>query len=193
LLVSSFALFVGIFNPLFDRQTLIVLEGVQVSAGWLSFLSILLKFLLTISAALLLVATTSFPGVCRALGKLGMPSVFTSQLVFLYRYLFVLIEEAMRAVRARDLRSFGGRGLGIKTFVRLVGTLFIRTVERAERIHLAMLCRGFRGEFIAVRQQTFKGMDALFLALTIFFLYICRMHDPVILIGRLFQGAMTKS
>jgi len=193
IIVSAFALFVGIFNPLFDRHTFTIMEGVQVSAGWLSLLSILIKFLLTISSALLLVATTSFPGVCRAMRKLGMPAVFTSQLIFLYRYLFVLMEETMRLVRARDIRSFDGKGTGMKTFIRLIGTLFIRTVERAERVHIAMLCRGFQGEFIPFRQQTLQRIDIVFLALTILFLYICRMHDPVHLVGRFVQGVLIRS
>jgi len=61
LLVSSFAVFIGIFNPLLDRQVSSSFLGVPISGGWLSFLSIMLKFFLTISSALLLIATTSFP------------------------------------------------------------------------------------------------------------------------------------
>jgi hypothetical protein len=120
LLVSPFAVFIGIFNPILDTGTVSLFSGISVSAGWLSFLSILLKFALTISAALLLVATTSFPGVCHALKRLGFPALFVSQLLFLYRYLFVLMEEAMRIIRARDMRSFGSRGAGMRVFVRLV-------------------------------------------------------------------------
>ena len=98
-----------------------VIAGIPLSAGWLSFLTILIKFTLTISAALLLIATTSFPGICHALRSLGVPAVFVSQLLFLYRYLFVLIEEALRIVRARDMRSFGNHGSGMKVVVRLIG------------------------------------------------------------------------
>ena len=96
LVVSPFALMIGIFNPLLDTGTVVVIAGFPVSAGWISFVSILLKFVLTTGAALLLVATTSFPGICHALRRLGCPSLFVSQLLFLYRYLFVLVEEAMR-------------------------------------------------------------------------------------------------
>ena len=144
--VSPFAIFIGIFNPLLDTGTVAVVSGIPVSAGLISLLSILLKFTLTISAALLLIATTSFPGVCHALRRLGFPSLFISQLLFLYRYIFLLMEEAMRIIRARDMRSFGRRGTGMKVFMRLIGTLFIRTVNRAERIYYAMLSRGFQGD-----------------------------------------------
>lgn len=162
LIVSPFALFVGIFNPILDTRPLATVGGLVLSAGWVSFASIALKFLLTISAALVLIATTSFPGVCQALRRLGFPALFISQLLFLYRYLFVLMEETMRVVRARDLRSFGGRGMELRVLARVVGSLFLRTVERAERIYRAMLSRGFRGELPVLRQHRLGTADMVF-------------------------------
>src|SRR4030065_1640779 len=151
LLVSSFAFFIGIFNPLLDRQPMYIFYGVTLSGGWVSFLSVMLKLFLTITSALLLIATTSFPGICHALRKFGIPDIFISQLLFLYRYIFVLVEEAMKVVRARDMRSFGNRGKGMKAFTGIIGTLFLRTVERAERIYQAMLSRGFSGALHATK------------------------------------------
>ncbi len=188
LLVSSFALFIGIFNPLLDRQIVYSCWGFPVSRGWISFFSIMLKFFLTITSALLLIATTSFPGICHALRKLGVPGIFISQLLFLYRYLFVLVEEAMKAVRARDMRSFGRQGKGMKTFVSLVGTLFLRTVERAERIYQAMLSRGFSGNLHLMRPHRVSGADIVFLSSTMVLLYLFRVHDVVGAMGSLSMG-----
>ena len=75
-LVSPFAVFIGIFNPLLDSGQVLIFNGLTISAGWLSFFSIMLKFTLTVSTALLLIATTSFPNVCHALRQLGLPSLF---------------------------------------------------------------------------------------------------------------------
>jgi cobalt/nickel transport system permease protein len=186
LLVSPFALFIGIFNPLFDGG-IVVVAGVPLSAGWLSFLSIIVKFSLTISAALLLIATTSFAGVCRALRRLGFPAIFVSQLLFLYRYLFVLMEEAMRMVRARDLRSFGGQGRGARVTARLIGNLLMRTVERAERVYSAMLSRGFRGEMPTVTRHRFSAVDALFVTVVVACLVLFRTFPVSELIGRFVQ------
>jgi len=188
LLVSSFAVFIGIFNPLLDRQPMPVFYGVTVSGGWISFLSIMLKFFLTITSALLLIATTSFPGICHALQKFGFPDIFISQLLFLYRYLFVLVEEAMKVVRARDMRSFGNRGRGVKAFTALLGTLFLRTVERAERVYRAMLSRGFSGRLYTTRQYVFGFADALFFAITAAGLYLLREYDFVGTIGRISES-----
>ncbi|MBE0604279.1 MAG: cobalt ECF transporter T component CbiQ, partial [Deltaproteobacteria bacterium] len=178
----------GMFNPLLDPGTVQILHGTSVSAGWVSFASILVKFALTISAALLLIATTSFPGICRGLRRLGFPALFVSQLLFLYRYLFVLLEEAMRVVRARDMRSFGGRGTGLRVYVRIVGTLFLRTVERAERIYGSMLARGFRGEVPSMRREELRPSDALFVIASGSFFALCRLVAVPETIGRFVRG-----
>jgi cobalt/nickel transport system permease protein len=190
LLVSPFALLIGIFNPLLDTRTAVVIVGVPLSAGLLSFFSILLKFALTVSATLLLIATTSFPGVCHAFRRLGFPSLFISQLLFLYRYLFVLLEEAMRIIRARDMRSFGTRGAGMKVFARLVGILFLRTVDRAERIYDAMLSRGFRGDIPTLKRSRMAAADLAFMAAAAAFLGVFRFFRVTEGIGRVAQGLL---
>lgn len=190
LIVSPFALFVGIFNPLLDTTPAAALGGLPISGGWVSFASILLKFTLTISAALVLIATTSFPGVCQALRRLGFPALFISQLLFLYRYLFVLLEETMRVVRARDLRSFGARGTGPGVAVRIVGSLFLRTVERAERIYRAMLSRGFRGELPVMQQRRLRAADVLFLLFAGTASLYFRFVPVVAVVGRWAQEAV---
>jgi cobalt/nickel transport system permease protein len=187
LLVSPFAVFIGIFNPLLDTGQVLVFSGLTISAGWFSFFSILLKFVLTISAALLLIATTPFPGICHALRRLGMPSLFISQLLFLYRYIFVLAEEAMRMVRARDMRSFGAKGTGIKVFIRIIGTLFLRTLERAERIYSAMLSRGFQGDIPILKPFHIKAIDLVFVAVTISFTLVFRFCSVTEGVGRFAQ------
>ena len=162
LLVSPFAVMIGIFNPLMDRDILINLGGVGISGGWISFLSILIRFGLTVGAALTLIAVTGFNAVCMALDKLGTPRVFVVQLMFLYRYVFVLVDEAARMVRARSLRTFEGGGSGIKTYGPLVGHLLLRTMDRAQRIYLAMCCRGFDGEIRIVKPSKFGIMEISF-------------------------------
>ena len=190
IIVSPFAIFIGIFNPLLDTRTVAVIAGVPLSAGWLSFLTILIKFVLTISAAFLLIATTSFPGICHALRRLGVPAVFVSQLLFLYRYIFVLTEEAMRLVRARDMRSFGNRGTGMKVVVRLIGALFLRTVERAERIYGAMLARGFNGDIPSLKQYQFRSGDSLYISMTIMVLTLFRFFPVTDMLGRFVQETL---
>lgn len=162
LIAAPFAFFVGVFNPFFDHSAQLQLNGFVISGGWLSFASIMLRFTLTVSAALILIATTSFTGVCLALERLGAPRVFVLQLLFLYRYLFVLIDEGARLSRARTLRSFNGRGHGLKVIGSILGQLLLRTLDRAQRIHLAMLCRGFDGEVRMTRRLHIGPSEVVF-------------------------------
>ena len=162
LLAAPFAFFIGIFNPFLDRALMVQLGPVGISGGWVSFASIMIRFTLTVSAALILIAGTGFNAVCLALDKMGTPRSFVIQLLFLYRYIFVLTDEALRLVRARALRSFQGRGMGFKVFSYMIGQLLLRTLDRAHRIHLAMLSRGFDGKIRLLRPLQIHGRDAAF-------------------------------
>jgi cobalt/nickel transport system permease protein len=145
LFISPFAIFIGIFNPMLDTTVLVHPFGIPVSGGWISFITIIVKFILTVSTGLLLIAVTSFPGICEAMERLKLPKIFVIQLLFLYRYLFVLLQESLRMLRAREARSFGNRGKEIRTFIKLISVLLIRSVERAERIYRQWY-RGGSGE-----------------------------------------------
>ena len=83
LLVSPFAILVGIFNPFLDHSAALELGSVTVTGGWVSFASILLRFSLTVGAAMTLIAVTGFNAVCMALESLGAPRFFaTSQRMY---------------------------------------------------------------------------------------------------------------
>jgi cobalt/nickel transport system permease protein len=190
LLALPFALFIGIFNPLMDRTIMMHLGPLGISGGWISFASIMVRFVLTATAAIVLVAVTGFNGTCMALEKIGAPRVFAVQLLFLYRYIFVLIGEAARLTRARSLRSFGGSGMGFGVFTSMVGQLLLRTLDRAKRIHLAMRCRGFDGEIRLLRPLRIGGRDVAFLAGWTVFFILMRIYDVPQWMGALVAEVM---
>lgn len=188
LLVSPFVLLIGIFNPLLEREIFVYVGPIGVSGGWISFISIIIRFILSVGAALVLIASTGFIPVCLAAKKLGAPKIFVIQLLFLYRYLFVLIQEALRMARARSLRSFNGKGMGIRAFSSLIGHLLLRTLDRSQRIHIAMLCRGFDGE-IRIKHKLKFGLNEIVFTLgfTIFFA-LARLYNIPQLFGAWITG-----
>lgn len=138
-------------------------------AGLLRFATIVWKSWISMQAALLLTATTHFLDVLRALQALRMPKIIVALMSFMYRYLFILVEEAQRLLRARDCRSAALSGSGGGSLLwraqvtgRLVGTLFLRSFERSERIYVAMLSRGYAGELRTLRAQTLDRRDLRF-------------------------------
>lgn len=190
IVVSPFALMVGAFNPFFDTAPALHVGSVAISGGWLSFASIMIRFALTVSTAVVLISTTSFHGVCRALEQLGAPAAFTTQLLFLYRYLFVLGDESRRMLRAFEARSFGEGSPtpGMKTVSHLIGALFLRTVSRAGRIHAAMTARGFDGEMRTLRQDRMRLSDALFAVIAISGFAAMRSVNIAGLVGKMVAG-----
>jgi cobalt/nickel transport system permease protein len=187
-IVAPFALFIGVFNPLLDRDILLRLGGLQISGGWISYLSILLRFVLTVTAALTLVALTGFNTVCLALEKLGVPRPFVVQLLFLYRYIFVLTDEAARLARARALRTFESRGMGFKPFVSLLAQLLLRTLDRAQRVHLAMRCRGFEGHMPVLRTMRFGLKEVRHMAVWLLLFALLRFYNLPTLLGQWITG-----
>jgi len=109
------------------------------------FLTLLLKGNLCLLTMILLSNTTPFADVLRVLKRLCVPSILITTLALMYRYLFVLVEETSRMNRARASRTFSRqRGLLWRSLASVVGQLFIRSTERAERIYAAMCARGWR-------------------------------------------------
>lgn len=183
-LVSPFAIMIGLFNPLLDRAPAMLVGGYAVPGGWLSFASILARFALTLGALLALAATTSFPAICQGLTALRVPRAFVVQLLFLYRYLFLLAEEAGRMRRARELRALGRRGLTLRSAGALAGSLFVRTLDRAERIHQAMSARGYDGTVRQLRALDFRAVDAAFAVLAAGGAILLRIYPVTYAVGR---------
>jgi len=132
-------------------------------AGLLLFATILVKAWLSVLVSGLLVATTRFPDLLLGLQSLRVPAALTATISFMYRYLFVLVDEALRMRTAREARSVGtGRTVAWRARVLggLIGSLFIRSYERSERIYAAMLDRGYAGEIRSLTRLTWQRRDS---------------------------------
>ncbi len=164
LLAAPFTLFVGILNPFFDSTPMLQIGNIHITGGVVSFISIFIRMLLCITATILLIATTPFHEICHSLRRLGIPKPFVVQLMLLHRYIFILTQEAARLIQARSLKSFNGRGNELRYFIPMLGQLLLRSLDRAQRVHAAMLSRGFTGEIHIMRPYIMKYTDITFLA-----------------------------
>jgi len=113
--------------------------------GRVVFLGIVVKSTLCLLTMVLLASTTPFAELLRVLRRARVPALLVTTLALLYRYLFVLVDETERMNRARHSRTFTGRRWGTwKTLADVIGQLFVRSTERAERIYAAMCARGWK-------------------------------------------------
>jgi cobalt/nickel transport system permease protein len=113
--------------------------------GLFMLIRVLVRSNLCLLAMVILSNTTPFAGILGVLRSLRVPPLLITVLALMYRYVFLLIDQSERMSRARRSRTFSsGRGGRWKTAAGIVGQLFIRSTERAERIYAAMTARGWR-------------------------------------------------
>ena len=121
--------------------------GVSVSQhGLEAGIALLIKGTLGVLASLTLAATTEPQDLLLGLERLRLPQQLVQIMSFMVRYLDVVTGEMQRMKVARESRGFTARNpKHWPVLARSAGALFIRSYERGERVHLAMLSRGYTG------------------------------------------------
>ncbi|MEL7563157.1 cobalt ECF transporter T component CbiQ [Dehalogenimonas sp. 4OHTPN] len=167
LIILPFVFLLGIIN-VFTRPG-VELLGFDIGSwhlgatdGGLVFIGTLLaRSWLSVLALILLTSTTPLPALLKGIERLGMPKVLVMILSFMYRYLFLLIDEVLRMKNARDSRSVGSppASFQAKTVGAMIGSLFIRSYERGERVYAAMAARGFDGHSRTFGELVFDRTD----------------------------------
>lgn len=108
--------------------------------------NILAKATLGATTSIILAATTEVPKLVQGLGVLRVPAVLVSITAFMIRYLELIAEELGRMRMAMASRGYDPRWLGeAKPMASAAGAMFVRSYERGERVHSAMLARGYTG------------------------------------------------
>ncbi|OGB61394.1 MAG: cobalt ECF transporter T component CbiQ [Caldithrix sp. RBG_13_44_9] len=137
--------------------------GIAISiSGLQKFFLINAKSILVLFISIVLTITTDFMMLLKGLEKLRVPPIMTAIVSFMYRFIFLLIDEVERmlmAYQSRYLRLSLGKRL--KIIANMIGMLFIRTYERGERIYLAMESRGFQGTIHTLNDLRWKKTDTI--------------------------------
>ena len=113
---------------------------------------------------IILVATTSIFTLGHAMHELRIPKKIVHLFFFTYRYIHVMHREYIRLVNSMKIRGFRANTSlhTYKTFAYMVGMLLVRSFDRAQRVHNAMLCRGFKGNLYSLRKFSIKKKDLVF-------------------------------
>lgn len=167
LMVLPFVGVLAVFLPFTRGHTLlwswhwagigIYAEGLHMAVG------ILLKGVVAILATSWLVFSTPFNNLMLAMRWMGAPKVVVAVLGFLFRYLDLMADEGMRVARARKARTPGRiRRWRSRSTGGMVGRLLLRTLDRAERVHRAMVARGYDGEVRVLSPLRFGRSDLIF-------------------------------
>lgn len=137
-------------------------------SGLVIFWNILAKAYLSILCMIVLITSTKFSSILKALEKLRFPALFIMVLSFMYRYIFVIADELMKMRQAKESRSCGGsKWFQTKTLANMIGILFVRSYERSEFVYMAMCSRGFNGSIGTINDFQLKNMDFYFISVII--------------------------
>lgn len=153
-------------------------------SGLVLFLTVLTRTWLAVQAAILLTATTRFSDLLWGLAAIGVPRALVGTIGSMYRYLFVLADEALRMLRARSARSAAPRGSRKPSLWwqgrvtgSMVGSLFLRALKRSEGVYAAMVSRGYDGQMRTLRPTAMRAMDWFVLASLIILLAAILVHS----------------
>jgi cobalt/nickel transport system permease protein len=138
------------------------------------FISIALKSWISVQMAIVLATSTTFPDLMVAMRAVHVPRLLVAIFGLMWRYLFVFADEVLRLIRARLARSGEADEPGLKpggslswrarTTGGMAGSLFLRALERSDRIYMAMLARGYDGEVRSAPLSRLRPADWLVLA-----------------------------
>jgi len=167
LLINGFTLFLWLSLPLtYGGEAVYHLANLQLSKqGVLLAAVITIKTNTIVATIIALLATSSIADLGHSLEKLHFPKKLCFILLYSYRYVFVIYQEYCRLLRAAQLRSFtpGTNLHTYKTFAYLFGMTLVNSYNRSNRVHQAMLLRGFSGRLVSLQRYHFSTVDLFFL------------------------------
>jgi cobalt/nickel transport system permease protein len=136
--------------------------------GLRTFGAVSAKAIIGTLSAVLLAATTSFPAVLRGLEAMRVPRLLVLIAAFMYRYLFVIVEETGRMRAALAARAYRPRNaLQAGPIGRMATAMFLRTYSRGERVYSAMLARGYDGRMPSLSPLVLRRADIVFVGLVL--------------------------
>ena len=161
---------------------------ISISAPGLErFISIALKSWISVQAAIILASSTPFPDLLAAMRAVRIPRLLVAIFGLMWRYLFVLVDEVLRLTRARAARS----GHSDRTDVHpggnwtwraritggMAGNLFMRALERSDRIYMAMVSRGYDGEVRSTPLPILSTIHWAILSAGLVFLFLLQLFS----------------
>lgn len=184
-IVLPLVMAVGLFNPFFDRQTILTIGNIAISGGVISMITLMLKGVFSLMASFLLMATTKIDSLCAALRKLHVPAILVSLLQLTYRYVGVMTEELAVMTDAYHLRAPGQKGIHISAWGSFLGQLLLRSMDRAQELYSSMILRGYHEHFHYADIDRFRGRDALYMLVSVLLFVLLRYGNISQLVGGL--------
>ena len=115
-----------------------------------------------------------------------VPEILVSQLMFVYRYIIVLLEELSSMMNYIKSRGYGRKRFPIKLWSVFIAQLLIKSYSRAEMINMSMISRGYNGEIKTLSNFKWRKRDTLYCVAFITLIIVLRFINPFSYIDKLF-------
>ena len=185
-IVLFFLIIIGIANPILDRQVVTSIGIIPITTGMISALTLILKGIFAIISSYFLIITTGVENICYALKKLHIPNILITIFMLIYRYIIVLLKEVQKIWIAYSLRAPKQKGIHFKAWGSMIGSLMIRSIDKAEVIYQAMELRGFSPDNFFMKNQKIDRTSIIYFMAGLLLLLIIRFIPIFDLIGNVF-------
>ena len=185
-IVLFFLIIIGIANPILDRQVVTSIGIIPITTGMISALTLILKGIFAIISSYFLIVTTGVENICYALKKLHIPNILITIFMLIYRYIIVLLKEVQKIWIAYSLRAPKQKGIHFKAWGSMIGSLMIRSIDKAEVIYQAMELRGFSPDNFFMKNQKIDRTSIIYFMAGLLLLLIIRFIPIFDLIGNVF-------
>ena len=185
-IVLFFLIIIGIANPILDRQVVTSIGIIPITTGMISALTLILKGIFAIISSYFLIVTTGVENICYALKKLHIPNILITIFMLIYRYIIVLLKEVQKIWIAYSLRAPKQKGIHFKAWGSMIGSLMIRSIDKAEVIYQAMELRGFSPDNFFMKNQKIDRTSIIYFMAGLLLLLIIRFIPVFDLIGNIF-------
>ena len=185
-IVLFFLIIIGIANPILDRQVVTFIGIIPITTGMISALTLILKGIFAIISSYFLIVTTGVENICYALKKLHIPNILITIFMLIYRYIIVFLKEVQKIWTAYSLRAPKQKGIHFKAWGSMIGSLMIRSIDKAEVIYQAMELRGFSPDNFFMKNQKIDRTSIIYFMAGLLLLLIIRFIPVFDLIGNIF-------
>ena len=185
-IVLFFLIIIGIANPILDRQVVTSIGIIPITTGMISALTLILKGIFAIISSYFLIITTGVENICYALKKLHIPNILITIFMLIYRYIIVFLKEVQKIWTAYSLRAPKQKGIHFKAWGSMIGSLMIRSIDKAEVIYQAMELRGFSPDNFFMKNQKIDRTSIIYFMAGLLLLLIIRFIPIFDLIGNVF-------
>lgn len=184
--IFTLVLMIGLANPILDRNIVAHIGMIPVSTGIISMSTLILKGCFAIIASYFFIITTGMENFCISLKMIHVPDIMITVIMLIYRYLIVFLKELQRIWTAYVMRAPGQRGVNCKAWGSMIGSLVIRSIDKAGTVYDSMELRGFHPDTFFDRKMKFCTRDFIYLVLTAALIYVIRYIKVFELIGHFF-------